>query len=471
MIHIQKELAANSALLPTNIVIFGGTGDLAKRKLFSALLDLYANGALPNYFKVLGVSRKELSQSDYQTFVGASLENKNHKYTTELITEFCQHFEYCAGNFDDPKTYQTISETLKQFDTEVGQCCSKLFYLAVPPQLYGGIFKYLDEAKLMELCDEVYSWSRILVEKPFGEDLETAQALEQDLCARFTEEQIYRIDHYLAKDSIENIIALRFANTVLSDSWHAGQIESIRIRLFEKNDVASRGSFYDGIGALRDVGQNHVLQILALLTMTPLDITTVKSIRSARAEVLENLLPPKKIIKGQYKGYTETSGVSASSTTETFFRLETELSNTRWAGVPIILEAGKSLNQNINDVVITFRPQVNWQKVNEPHVKDHRNILTIQFSPEQRITLTVWVKKPGFAFSLEERKLDLVHYEAVDTYSPEAYERVLYDCISGDQTRFVSGDEVMAAWKFITPLLRETDIKLEIYEPGTAGPV
>jgi glucose-6-phosphate 1-dehydrogenase len=463
---LEDLMIKKASLPPTSIVIFGGTGDLAETKLYPALLDLYAHGVLPNQFRIIGISRKTLSPEDYLEFVSRSIEKKISNYEPAVVEQFCRHIEYHSGDFGQPSTYSELLTLLKRFDDEVKQCTNKLFYLAVPPQLYSGIFKNLDESALMRTCDGVLSWARILVEKPFGRDLATAGILEDELCSRFTEEQIYRIDHYLAKDSIENIIALRFANTVLSDSWHNGQVESIAIRLLEKKDVSNRGSFYDGVGALRDVGQNHVLQILALLTMAPNDISTVSAIRAARAEVLESLLPPTYVIKGQYKGFTETTGVTHDSVTETYFKIATELSSSRWSGVPITLEAGKALDRNINEVVVTFRPQVNWQREAEPHVKDHRNILTMQFSPEQRITLSVWVKKPGFTFALEERVLELTRSEAVDAYSPEAYERVLYDCIAGDQTRFVSGDEVMAAWKFITPLLETNDIPLVLYEVG-----
>lgn len=460
----------NTPLPPTSIVIFGGTGDLAQTKLYPALLDLYAHGALPTGFRIVGISRQKLTYEDYVEFVKKSLAKKVGSYEPSVIEQFCQNIEYHDGDFSSSSTYTDLLSWLKNFDDSVMQCTNKLFYLAVPPQLYSVIFKNLDESGLMRTCDGVYSWARVLVEKPFGRDLVTAQKLEEELCSRFTEEQIYRIDHYLAKDSIENIIALRFANTILSDSWYNRQVESISIRLLETKDVANRGAFYDGVGALRDVGQNHVLQILALLTMTPSDISTVESIRVARAEVLESLINPIKVVKGQYRGFASTAGVAPDSTTDTYFKIETALSSSRWSGVPITLEAGKALDKNINEVVVTFRPQVNWQTQAEPHVKDHRNVLTMQYSPEQKITLSVWVKKPGFAFALEERVLELSRGESVDDYSPEAYERVLYDCISGDQTRFVSGAEVMAAWKFITPLLQSDNIPLVIYEPGTSGP-
>lgn len=455
---------------PTALVMFGGTGDLAETKLFPALFQLFKRRSLPPQFKVLGISRKALPLAEYRQQVAVWIKSDDETANDFEVSSFVSLVDYLAGDFNAVGTYQAIAESLQQFDGEVKQCTSKLFYLAVPPSLYASIFKYLDEARLLKLCDGVSAWSRVLVEKPFGRDLDTAKALEIDLCARFTEDQIYRIDHYLAKDAIENIITLRFANSILSDSWHHEQIESIKIRLLETKAVANRGAFYDGVGALRDVGQNHVLQILALLTMSPTSISDVAAIRAARAEVIAELEPPSKFIKGQYEGFRQSLGVSSASTTETYFYIETKLTSERFRGVPITLEAGKALAETVNDVTITFKPRVRFFNLTEPHIKDLRNLLKIRFSPKQTITLTLWSKKPGFTTDLMERELVLSEEVGEDAYSPEAYERVLYDCIIGDQTRFVSGDEVMAAWRFITPLLHDSTVALEIYEAGSAGP-
>lgn len=458
-----------SVLGPTALVMFGGTGDLAETKLYPALFHLFKRGSLPQSFKVLGISRKTLEVEVYRQQVMSWISHADQTASAADRSRFVNHVDYLAGDFNQPLTYEAIAEYLKAFDGEVKQCASKLFYLAVPPSLYAGIFKSLDEASLLKLCDGGTTHARILVEKPFGRDLSTAKALEADLCLRFTEDQIYRIDHYLAKEAIENIIALRFANSILSDSWQHEQIESINVRLLEKKDVANRGAFYDGVGALRDVGQNHVLQILALLAMSPSSISDVAAIRQARARVISELESPSRFVKGQYAGFRNSAGVDAASTTETYFYIETKLKSERFHGIPITLEAGKALATAVSDVTITFKPRVRFSNLTEPHIKDLRNVLKIQFSPKQTITLTLWVKKPGFTTELEERELVLSESTAEDAYSPEAYERVLYDCIIGDQTRFVSGAEVMAAWRFITPLLNDTPGPLKIYEPGSSG--
>ena len=458
---------------PTALVIFGGTGDLAATKLLPALLDLYVAGALPKKFVVIGLSRKNLSNEEYQEYAKICFTKKSHRYSQDVVERFCAHLQYLSGSFDEAATYVAIKQLLQAFDTSIGQCTNKLFYLAVPPQFYETIFEHLGESQAMKLCDGQDSWARLLVEKPFGKDLKTAQALEKKLCATFADEQIYRIDHYLAKDAIENIISLRFANSILADSWNKDRIESIEINLFETKDVSNRGSFYDDLGTLRDVGQNHLLQIFALLTMAEVDITDAAAVRHARALALKRLLnhTPQEITRGQYIGFTKTAGVDPASTTETYFTVSLTAKDPQWAGVTITLRAGKALAESRSEVVVTFKPTGLCRCGHQATEHEHRNVLRIQFTPEQVLTLSMWVKKPGFDFVLHEQNLELVHTVSEDVYSPEAYERVLFDCIVGDQTRFVSGLEVEAAWQFITPILEHfTALPLHTYEPGSHGP-
>jgi len=459
--------------IPTAIVVFGGTGDLAETKLLPALLDLYLEQALPDSFVIIGLSRKQLSDEDYQGFVRASINKKGHNHNDELVNAFCSHLRYVSGAFDDVSAYERIKTTLSFFDESIKQCTNKLFYLAVPPQFYKTIFTNLAESQAMKLCDSIGSWSRLLVEKPFGKDLVTAQALEKQLCSLFADEQIYRIDHYLAKDAIENIISLRFANSILADSWNKERIESITIRLLETKDVANRGSFYDGIGTLRDVGQNHLLQTLALLTMSPVDIHQPEAVRQARSSALQLLLTqkPDTVIRGQYRGFTETAGVNGDSETETYFKISLVVEAPTWQGVRLTLEAGKALNEVVNEAIITFKPLDICHCAFSPEAHYHRNKLRIRFSPEQEISLSLWTKKPGFYFSLEARELELMRAVSTDAHSPEAYERVLFDCIAGDQTRFVSGAEVESSWEFITPILETfATLPLHQYEKGSNGP-
>ena len=439
----------------TAIVIFGGTGNLAETKLFPALFHLYVQKLLPSAFVIIGLSRKTFTDEQYCVYVRESLQKNMPAQSEETLSAFCTHIHYASGSFDDADTYVQIKDRLNRFDEAVGQCTSKLFYLAVPPNLYGTIFDKLKESDAMALCDGVGSWSRLLVEKPFGTDTKTAEVLEAQLCALFAEEQIYRIDHYLAKDAIENIMSLRFANSILADSWNGTKIEDITIRLFESQDVSTRGSFYDKIGALRDVGQNHMLQMLALLTMLQADVHSSQSVRARRLEALTSLRmhDTDVRVRGQYAGYRETEGVNALSDTETYFKIQTHIDSELWKDVQVTLESGKALAETCTEAVVTFRAvdMCSCGAEETPHV--HRNTLHITFSPEQSIKLTMWVKKPEFGFTLTPQSLVLMNDEGEEFRSPEAYERVLYDCIVGDQTRFVSGAEVRASWNFITPIL------------------
>lgn len=457
---------------PTAFVIFGGTGNLAETKLLPALYHLYVQGLLPLNFVIVGLSRKELSHESYQAFVRESITAKIPDIDEETVIKFCSQVRYIAGSFTDVTAYEAIKQELLAFDTSIAQCTSKLFYLAVPPNLYGEIFEKLKQSDAMALCDGVGSWSRLLVEKPFGSDLTTAVQLEKQLCDLFAENQIYRIDHYLAKEAIENIISLRFANSILADSWDGNHIESISLKLFEKQDVATRGSFYDGIGALRDVGQNHMLQILALLTMQPADIHDAEAMRASRLNAVQSLVRRETDItyRAQYEGYRKTTGVDSASETETYFKITTHIENDLWKDVQITLESGKALVASGAEAVITFTPvdTCRCTAENDEEVHTHRNVLRITFSPEQSIMLTMWIKEPGFGFKLYERELVLATCHGEEFRSPEAYERVLYDCIVGDQTRFVSGAEVVAAWNFITPILESfKQLPLHEYPKGS----
>lgn len=460
--------------IPTSIVIFGGTGDLAATKLLPALFDLYCQKVLPTQFVIIGLSRKEYTDTEYQMYVRDVFVKKGLAVSDDILKQFCTHVRYVPGAFDDMQSYERIKTALSTYDAEIAQCTNKLFYLAVPPDYYQTIFSHLSDSQVLALCDEKNSWARLLVEKPFGRDLDTATALEEQLCRLFKDEQIYRIDHYLAKDAIENIISLRFANSFLADSWNKNSIESVTVRLVETKDVANRGSFYDGIGTLRDVGQNHMLQIIALLTMGAVDVKNPQSVRTARAQALSQLLcqMPDHIVRGQYEGFTSTTGVAPDSQTETYFKVSFVSASEAWKGVRFTLEAGKALADSKNEAIITFRSLDDCECSATPELHGHHNVLTIQFSPLQTISLRLWTKKPGFTFELKQQDLELMHDTGTDTYSPEAYARVLFDCLAGDQTRFVSSAEVEASWKFITPIIASfAEQPLIKYPIGSNGPI
>jgi len=461
---------------PTIIVIFGGTGDLARKKLLPSLIDLYVGGYLPSRCHIVSFSRRSFSDDEYHSFVHDVLKTRRHTSSKEMITDFLRNVSYVSGDFNNLADYAKLSQHLRKIDKAVGQCTNKLLYLAVPPKLYASIFASLKKSKLSEPCSDEAGWARVLVEKPFGSDLNTAQELDRQLCATFKEEQIFRIDHYLAKDAVQNVLTFRFSNRLLENSWSGKYIERVRIRLLEDYGVEERAEFYDGIGALRDMGQSHVLQMLALCAMEDPEGLSASVLRTKRADILRSLKTyresslSKHVVRGQYSGYRDIDGVTPWSNTSTYFLLKAFVKKARWKGVPFYLEHGKRLNETRADITVWFRPKLPCVcGKTEPH--GHQNKLIITIKPQFGIHLTLWVKKPGFSFELEEQTLSL-HHEAEKGREIDAYEKILYDCIMGDQTLFTSGDEVQAAWSFITPILEHWDtLPLLEYEKGAAGPV
>ncbi len=443
---------------PTIFVILGITGDLAQKKLIPALLDLYVRGKLPLRFRIVGFSRREFSHEDFRSFLNQAITEKAHHHNQRMVQEFLNTIFYHQGLFDDEAHYVHLAEMLQHIDKEFGQCSNKLFYLAVPPAHYEVIFKNLAHSKLTVPCSEEAGWTRILVEKPFGNDVDTAVKLDRMLGKLFREEQIFRIDHYLAKETVQNILSFRFSNTIFEPLWNHRYIGEVHIQFLEKHDLSKRGAFYDPIGALRDVGQNHLLQMLSLIAMENPRTLTASDIRSERARVLERLSLSKKFRKyhrrAQYEGYRDEANVLSGSETETYFRLALGVRNSRWRGVPFFLESGKALNESSVSITIHFKalPKLHFFSQEE---RECRNTLTFMIQPKPGIKVSFWAKKPGFDNLLQEKPLSFFYAESDnDERIPDAYERVLFDCIRGDQTLFASTEEVIASWKFITPILK-----------------
>lgn len=459
---------------PTTIVVFGATGDLNKRKLIPAFLDLFARGLLPKEFSIVGFSRKDISNDEYRSFIKSVVDEKGHEHSDKLVEDFLLHIYYIKGDFTNPKAYQQISEFLYTHDSEHGVCSNKLFYLAVPPDFYDVIFQNLADSGLSIPCSDQIGWTRIVVEKPFGRDLETAQALDKKLSLLFKENQIFRIDHYLVKETLENILAFRFSNNVFTPAWNNKFIEKVHIKLFEDMGVEGRGSFYDGVGALRDIGQNHILQMLALVSMEdPNELSSV-SVREAREEVFKSLKRMsarecnERTVKGQYAGYLQEDGVKDNSKTETYFKITAFLKNKRWKGVPFVLEGGKKLAQKKTEITIFFKSDETCVcKLGSEH-ESHQNVLTFLIQPEQGINIRFFAKKPGFTMELEEQELSFNYKEVDGTLPPDAYEKLFLHVFNGDQTLFASTKEVEYTWRFITPILKSwQDRDPDVYTDNT----
>ncbi|MCH7492513.1 glucose-6-phosphate dehydrogenase [Patescibacteria group bacterium] len=467
-----------SAKTPTILILLGATGDLTAKKIVPALWNLYQKDKLPKKFRVVGFSRRELADDKFAKRVASILQkNKNIKTSRKKIGAFIKLFSYHSGLFERQTDYKKLAIKLQAFDRTWGVCTNKLFYLAVPPKYYESIFQNLASTGLTKPCSDITGWTRLIVEKPFGKDLKTAQELDALLGKLFKEEQIYPIDHYLGKEMLENILTFRFANNLFERNWHKKMIDRIEIRVLEKFGVDNRGSFYDGVGALRDVGQNHLLQMLALVTMENPVAMSARTVRTHRAEILRTLkIPTQKDIiantyRAQYSGYRNTTGVRSNSDTETYFKIRASLESPRWEGVPIILEHGKGLAEQKKEIVIYFKhPQPCFCLPNQ-HL---RNKVTFSIEPEEKISICFWAKKPGFTTEIEERTFTFdLHSQTKSSEHLQEYEKLLHSCIVGDQTLFVSTNEVKSMWKFIDPIVsgwKRNVVPLKKYKRGSNQP-
>lgn len=460
---------------PTAFVIIGGAGDLAQRKLFPALFNLFKQGSLPQQFIVVGLARTERKDFEFQSLIAQALETHTDKADKEIVNRFCSHLRYVSGSYEEIKSYKLLKNVFSTFEKEVPKKVNRLFYLAVPPTNYQTIFTLLHESSLAQEQDSL-CWARILVEKPFGNNYETAVHLEKILSSYFKEEQIFRIDHYLAKEAIMNILSFRFANSLFESAWDNNHIQEVFIHMYETRNVDARGSFYDTIGALRDVGQNHLLQILALIAMEEPQAFDADAIRQRRQEILEHIVPyTKETItestrRAQYDKYKQTKGVQENSTTETYFEFTAYLNHKNWVGVPFKISAGKALSHDEVSVEIKFHDVKSGPfEPSDKNTTGNRIMLTI--SPVQSMNVVLNVKKQGHGFDLETNTLSFAWDEDVE-HGYTAYEKILLDAIQGDQTLFTKTGEVLASWKFITSILDSWEIvPLDTYQQGSQAPL
>lgn len=459
---------------PTIFVIFGITGDLSRGKLVPALFDLYLKSRMPQKFHIVGFSRRDLSETEFRSYVADMLEYRIGDVDKNSIIEFAKHFTYNKGLFEDGNAYQTLGQHLSSVDeTQFGQCSNKLFYLAVPPTYYETILQNLSHSGLTIPCGGDKGWTRVLIEKPFGNDVATARKLDELLGKLFKEEQVFRIDHYLAKETLQNILAFRFSNTIFEPLWNRDFIERVEINILERETIENRTSYYDETGALKDVGQNHLLQMLALVAMEKPDILFPETIRARRAEVLKNLrtstpeIAKASMVRGQYEGYQEAMHVPGSET-ETFFTLPAYINTKRWKDVPFVLSSGKGLNETRAEIKIIFRDTSEGSFMPKQYLTQETNQLIFTIKPEERISILFWVKVPGFENKMEPKRLTFTYADGGENVIiPNAYERVLHDCIIGDQTLFISTEEIEAQWNFIESVLESwKSIPLRVYTRG-----
>ena len=450
---------------PFVLVLFGATGDLAKNKLLPSLFSLFVRGELSNEAHIVGFSRRELTEGEFLTYVKEIL--STHKsFTEKLWNTFSKTLSYQQGLFDEEKGYVELIEKLNGYDEHIGACITRIFYLATPPSNYPEILKYLSGTKLSEGCGQGSDkWTRIAIEKPFGKDLETAKELDLALSHIFEERQIFRVDHYLGKETVQNMLAFRFANSIFEPVWNKNYIDHVQITFAEKKGIGTRGKFFDGVGMLRDVAQNHLLQLLAAVVMEQPKSFTKESVRDARAKAIEALLPvmqEDEIVAGQYEGYLKEKDVALVSQTETFVALKVQVNTPRFEGVPFYIRAGKMMPENLVEINIVFTQtcHVLFKEYGCPEIG---NVLKIRIQPDEGIGLRVIAKKPGSGLALGTVDMKFSYESEFGQKGIDAYEKLLLDILVGDQMLFNRSDELQSSWIFITEILKKWEIKKRLF--------
>ena len=474
-------------LRSTIIFIFGGSGDLNYRKLTPALYNLFLDGQMPEKFHIAGIARTDYDEKAYKDHLLDGIINfSRRKEDDKKWPEFSQHLSYLQMDVADAAAYGKMAELAQQKEQEFGERPSLLFYMAVAPQLVPVIVKNLGAARL---CDDT-KMSRIVVEKPFGHDLESAMQMNKLLSETFAEEQIYRIDHYLGKETVQNILALRFANALFEPIWNKNYIEHVQITSAETVGVEARGGYYEGAGALRDMVQNHILQLLCMIGMEAPISFDADEIRNKKVDVLNALRRFSKetvyenAARGQYSegwmqgqqvpGYRQEKDVDPASTTETFAAVKFYIDNWRWQGVPFYVRTGKHLHEKTTVLTIQFKPAPHYSFPPEAAGTWRPNRLTISIQPEMDICLRFQAKRPGQNMILTPVDMVFNYKDAYDGHEPEAYETLLYDVMEGDATLFMRADQVEAAWKVVMPIIEvwkeRRPIDFPNYAPDSWGP-
>lgn len=440
---------------PFVLVIYGATGDLARNKLLPALFSLFKQEVLPEEFFIVGFSRRDMTDDAYREFVSNDLKYKD----TDIHNNFLQHLYYQQGLFEEQSGYDALIEKLNAFDTKMGACITRIFYLATPPDNYENILHFLKSTKLSEGCGQGSDkWTKLAIEKPFGKDLETARLLDKKIAEVFDEKQIFRVDHYLGKDPVQNMIAFRFANSMFEPTWNNEFIDHVQITALETHDVSKRGKFFDGVGNLRDWGQNHIMQLAAAVVMEQPSSFSKEGIRDVRAAALKSLrmIPPdevhKSVVRGQYDGFRDVKNVDPQSSTETFFAMKMFFDTPRFRDVPFYVRAGKGMAKDITEINVVFKQTCHllFKEYGCPEVG---NVLTFRLEPSEGIHLRMVAKTPGQKVALGSVDMKFSYKEGFGRGGSDAYVKLLVDILAGDQMLFNRSDELESTWEFITHIL------------------
>jgi glucose-6-phosphate 1-dehydrogenase len=473
---------------PTSLVIFGATGDLAHRKLLPAIYNLAHEGQLPERFEMIGVGRRDQEHEDFRDAVIASIERySRRKPDPNVLQGLLQDTRYVQGSFDDDEIYSELEHTLEEFDEQAGRQLDRVFYLSTAPEFFPMIASKLGAAGLNRAEK---AETRIVVEKPFGYNLASARELNVRLLEVFEEHQIFRIDHYLGKETVQNLMAMRFANALFEPVWNRNYVDLVQITAAEDVGIGGRAGYYEGAGALRDLVQNHMLQLLALLTMEPPTAFTADRLRDEKLKVLEAIVPPsieevpQMAVRAQYgpgvvggqkvPGYRQEDGVAPDSRTETYAALRLHVSNWRWAGVPFYLRTGKRLARKLTEIAVILKPIPHLALQSSGSVGIQANQVVFTLQPDEGVSVSIGAKIPGTRMRIRPVNMEFRYGTSFLSESPEAYERLILDAMRGDATLFTRNDEIEALWGIVDPILEawEQDKRSEIptYPAGSTGP-
>jgi len=472
----------------TTLTIFGATGDLARRKLLPGLYNLAHEGALPGSFFLIGVARGEMPDDEFRAFAReAIVEFSRRVPDTQVLDGLLSRLRYLPFSFDDTAGYERFSCLLDKLDREAGRPLNRLYYLSTAPEYFGLIVEQLGDAGLARPED---SDARVIIEKPFGTDLRSARMLQETVSSVFDEHQVFRIDHYLGKETVQNLMAFRFANHLFEPVWNRQYVDHIEITAAEDIGIGSRADYYDRAGALRDLIENHMLQLLTLVCMEPPTHFEADKVRDEKVKVLQAITVPTpatiatSTVRAQYTsgvvagervlGYLEEPGVPPDSTTETYAALRLEVDNWRWAGVPILLRTGKRLARKTTEIAVTLKPVPHLAFTTEGSAGVAPNHIVLTVQPNEGVSVSLEAKIPGPRMRLQPVNMEFLYGTSFLSESPEAYERLILDAMRGDATLFTRADETAAQWAIVQPILEHWadagEPPLETYQAGSAGP-